>query len=519
MGTILGGATAAILSLQAAPPGQQLEAVRAAGEAARGAAPAPAPAAMPEPEAKAEVQPEVEPAPSEAAGEEPQSIPDTPIVEVPAGSEFEKAKPEEAAEVPTPDEAAPVQEAPAVSQPAGEGAPQLAEVNTAGQPESQTEAPAAPEAPELTEEATASAAPEQAESAPVEAGSIEPAEQPVAADAGNAMPQIPQSVDAAVDAATDPAVDPAPAEPAPTEEAAAEPASAEEAPASEPEPSTEPEASAEAAVTAMPGQRAGTLPTISDVAPELAAPPADTEPASDDAALEDEGLPALMRYAAPFDLTGVGPTVSIVLLDPGEGRDGVDAAEIEALPFPATIGFDPNSSESRDRARKFRAAGFELVAVVGNGLQRGMTAKDVEVAVEALLTPLPETVAVVPAPDALFQIDREVVKHLAFALKDDGRGLITYARGLNVAGQAAGQAGVPHASVDRVVDEYKEDADSVRRLLDRAAFDAGQKGQAVIVAHAYPETMQALREWFASGPKGVTLAPVSARMIAEMSGQ
>jgi polysaccharide deacetylase 2 family uncharacterized protein YibQ len=263
----------------------------------------------------------------------------------------------------------------------------------------------------------------------------------------------------------------------------------------------------------LPGQKVGQLPTIGS---QPAEPAAESAP---DAGEEAADLPALLRYAAPFDATGAGPIVSIVLLDVGEGRGGVDEATIRAISFPVTIALDPASSNARERAGAYRAAGFELAILATNGLQRGMTAKDVEVAVEALSAGLPESVAMIPAPDALFQIDREVVKHLAVAIKDDGRGLITYARGLNVAGQAAEQADVPHASVDRVVDEYKEDAAAVRRFLDRAAFDAGQKGSAVIVAHAYPETLKALYDWVATGPKGVTLAPVSAGMIAARAGE
>ncbi|MCV2868584.1 divergent polysaccharide deacetylase family protein [Defluviimonas sp. WL0002] len=515
MGTILGGATAAILSLQAAPPGAQLAAVRAAGEAARAPGNS-APAAMPEPEAQTEVQPEVEPAPSESASQEGQPAPETPIVEVPAGSEFAKAKPDEAATVAAAEDTAADQQVPMVSEPAAEGAPELAEVSTADQPESQTEAPAAPEAPQVTEQTTASAAPEEDASAPVDAEATEPVSQPVAESAGNALPQIPEASGASDEPASEGAAESAQASQELTEEPKEEPAVAAEAEA-EAEPTVPQAGLAEQLSStgttdgAMPGQKVTQLPTIGTQADGNAEEPLPAATEED-----SEELPPLLRNAAPFDLAGVGPTVSIVLLDPGEGFDGVDEQTIRGLGFPVTIAVDPNSSEARARAADYRAAGFEIAIVARNGLQRGMTGKDIQVAVEALSASLPESIAMIPAPDALFQIDREVVKHLAIALKDDGRGLITYARGLNVAGQAAEQAGVPHASVDRVVDEYKEDADAVRRLLERAAFDAGQKGRSVIVAHAYPETLKALEAWVATGPKGVTLAPVSAGMIADL---
>jgi polysaccharide deacetylase 2 family uncharacterized protein YibQ len=96
---------------------------------------------------------------------------------------------------------------------------------------------------------------------------------------------------------------------------------------------------------------------------------------------------------------------------------------------------------------------------------------------------------------------------------------VTYARGLNVAGQAAEGAGVPHASASKVLDEYQEHADAVVRTLEKAAFEAGQKGGTVVVAHAYPETLKALYDWVAKGPQGVTIVPVSAPMIAARAGQ
>jgi polysaccharide deacetylase 2 family uncharacterized protein YibQ len=513
MGTALGGAIAAVLSLQAAPPGAQLEALHAAAEKARAAAGEvsgdAAPAAMPEPEATAEARPEVEPAPEASASGTAEPAPETPIVEVPAGSEFAQARPEEDAATPATEPAAAAPAAPAVSEPAAEAAPDLPEVSTASQPESQTEAPVAPEAPAVTAEAGAPAA----EGAAPAAGTVaDPAPQPTADDAGNALPQLAEGQGAAAEAeapADAPAGEPSDAPAGEPAAGAAAPVTAEAAPVGLAD-------QLEAAGTGepvLPGQKVGQLPTIGS---QPAEPAAESAP---DAGEEAADLPALLRYAAPFDATGAGPIVSIVLLDVGEGRGGVDEATIRAISFPVTIALDPASSNARERAGAYRAAGFELAILATNGLQRGMTAKDVEVAVEALSAGLPESVAMIPAPDALFQIDREVVKHLAVAIKDDGRGLITYARGLNVAGQAAEQADVPHASVDRVVDEYKEDAAAVRRFLDRAAFDAGQKGSAVIVAHAYPETLKALYDWVATGPKGVTLAPVSAGMIAARAGE
>ena len=197
MGTAFGGAIAAVVSQQSAPPGATLEAVHAAAEAARGNAAETAPAAMPQPEATAEARPEVEAAPSEEAGEAAEPAPETPIVVVPAGSEFAKAKPDEDPATPATEAAAEATEAPEVSEPAAEGSPDLAEVSTAAQPESQTEAPAAPEAPVVSEETVASAAPAGDDASPAGVAATEPAGQLATENAGNALPQLPQSTEAA----------------------------------------------------------------------------------------------------------------------------------------------------------------------------------------------------------------------------------------------------------------------------------------------------------------------------------
>lgn len=506
MGTILGGAIAATLSLQAAPPGEKLAAVKAAGAAPADAAPD-EPAELEAPEAVAEAQPEVEAAPEAADAEAP--APETPVVEVPAGSEFAQAKPEEEAATPETEAPAEAATAPAVSAPAAEPAPDLAEVETAAQPEGQTEAPQAPEAPAAAETAAADL-PAAEEQAAATAADAAPASEPAAADAAPAE-TAPEAGETAASEGAEPAAEPTDAEVA---EAPAEaPADAPET-APSGEPAGEQLAAAETTEPTLPGTKVDQLPTIG--AEASAAAPADQPALSEE---ELAALPPLVRYAAPFDRAGAGPTVSIVLLDVGEGRGGLDATAIQAISFPVTIALDAASANARERAADYRKAGFEIAIMAGNSLQRGMDAKDVAVAVESFVTNMPEAVAVIPAPDALFQIDRTVVRNLADALKADGLGLLTYARGLNVAGQAAESAGVPHASASRVVDEYKEDAATVQKALEKAAFEAGQKGSVVIVAHAYPESLKAIYDWVAGGPEGVTLAPASAPMIATRAGQ
>jgi polysaccharide deacetylase 2 family uncharacterized protein YibQ len=97
-----------------------------------------------------------------------------------------------------------------------------------------------------------------------------------------------------------------------------------------------------------------------------------------------------------------------------------------------------------------------------------------------------------------------------------GRGLLTWDRGLNAADQVARRDDVPAAVVFRDLDQAGTDSASIRRVLDRAVFKAGQDGRVAVAGTATPETVAALLEWTVEGKAAtVALGPVTAVLAVE----
>ncbi len=432
---------------------------------------------------------------TEAGGAEPAetgaTAPEAPVVEVPAGSEFASARPDEEPVLsglePAPEGAS----APAVEIPETEAAPDLPEVTAAAAPEGQTVAPAGIAVPEPA--AADAAAPTIDSSAPIPPSGVEAA----------------PALDAA--AAADPAAEIATANEAPAGEAGGDegPVILDFTPqppigvASAPQPGFS---------SAVPGVRANRLPRIGDAESEAAA--ASEEPEGDAPAPANAAeLPAVARYAMPFENPEAKPLVGVVLLDAGKDGGTLDADALAAIGLPVTIAINPLSEGAGARVRAYRAAGLE-VALLAPELPEGVTAKDLEVSYQGFVRKLPEAVALIGEPDAAFQSDRRIAQHLVALLGAEGRGLITYDRGLNPARQAAQGAGLAHAQVFRALDAEGESPDAIRRHLDRAGFDAARLGQVLVVGHGTQATVQALTDWAAAGAKGAIVAPVSAMMAA-----
>jgi hypothetical protein len=155
------------------------------------------------------------------------------------------------------------------------------------------------------------------------------------------------------------------------------------------------------------------------------------------------------------------------------------------------------------------------VAILIGDQPAGSTPADFEVAYQSFVQALPESVAVIGAPDATFLRSSLTAQHLAALLVADGRGLVTYDQGLNPGRRAAEKMKVPVTSVDRLYGAGDVNMGTLSRELDRAAFVAGQKGRLVVALPSTPDAVTALMAW-AAGPSGnaVALAPVSAVMVS-----
>ena len=320
--------------------------------------------------------------------------------------------------------------------PAPEAAPAIPAAEVVQQPEPETApvaemAEALPAAePEMAEEEVAEALPAtEPEAAETEMAEVAPAEEPAVApeeEAGVAEDSLPEVV---AEAETD-------ADDGPTPSIIGVGA----------QPRIGSDTGPQPGFAGAAGVRINRLPSIGgDVAEEPAA-----EPVAEAEILPDSGdMPAIERYAVALDNPDGLPLVGVVLTDPASG--GVSAEELAAIAQPVTVAIDPTRADAAERAAALRAAGLEIAILVPE-LPAGATASDMEVSYQVFTRALPDAVAIIGAPDAPFQSDRRAAQHVVALLGSDGRGLITYDRGLNPARQAAESKDVPNAVIYRQLD-------------------------------------------------------------------
>lgn len=232
-----------------------------------------------------------------------------------------------------------------------------------------------------------------------------------------------------------------------------------------------------------------------------------------DALLVPDDAPPIVRFARPFQNDSGKPLFAVILTDTG-GAD-LDRAKLAALPFPVTFVVDPLADTAAEAATIYRAAGQEVV-MLASGIPAGAQASDLEQTFQSHAGTLPDAVAVMDLGVGGFQDDRPLATQVVPLIKSQGRGLITFDRGLNAADQVARREDVPSATIFRQLDAEGEDAPLIRRYLDRAAFKAAQEGRVMVLGETRPETIAALMEWTVEGrASSVTLAPATAVMAVQ----
>ncbi len=239
-----------------------------------------------------------------------------------------------------------------------------------------------------------------------------------------------------------------------------------------------------------PGVTTGRLPTIAARADDSAPPP------------------PLERFAAPFENPEGKPPMAIILID--DGQSPITHKALADFPYPLNFAVDADWPGATAAAARYRAAGFEVLAMVD--LPEGATAADVEVAMQSHLAAVPEAVAVMEGTRTGLQVSREAIRQLIPILKESGHGLVLFSRGLDTAEKLIAREGVPVATVFRDFDGKGQNATVIRRFLDQAAFKANQERRGVImVGRLRAETVSALLLWgLQDRASSVALAPVSA---------
>lgn len=437
---------------------------------------------------------------------DPKATPETVVTETPAPAATPDAT---AADLTTPPAA--LADAPAAPAPqdAAQPAPAMGADQTSpaaqtplAQPEAQGSDPAPakadlpPPAPPETAEALLNPAPEP-EATP-DPASIAPQE--VAPEADATMPEHDMAEMTPKAAPQD--VAPETAAEAP-DAAKPEHDMAEMAPEPEPEPApaAEPAPEVIAPDTSLPkavdGVTTGRLPAIGKEEPTLEAAPAPQLP--------------IEQYARAFDNPTAKPMFAVVLLD--TGAPDLDRARLAALPFPVTFAIDPAAPNAAEAAQIYRAAGQEVV-MLATGIPAGATAADLEQTFQSNAATLPESVAVLDLATGGFQDNRPLATMVVPVLAAQGRGLLTFDKGLNAADQVARREGLRAATIFRSLDAEGEDTPLIRRYLDRAAFKAAQEGRVVVLGQTRDETVAALLEWTVEGrAASVALAPLTATLI------
>ncbi len=257
------------------------------------------------------------------------------------------------------------------------------------------------------------------------------------------------------------------------------------------------------------------LPAITNT-PEAEAPAPEAEaeePATTEADAPEDTPGALVRNAVAFENPEGKPLMAIVLVDDGTSPIGLEA--LQSFPYPLSFAVDANWAGAGDAAERYRAAGFEVLALAD--LPEGANATDTEVAMLAYLEAVPQAVAVLEGTGTGLQSTRAATEQLAPILLETGHGLVMHAKGLNTAQKLMAREGVPSASVFRDFDANGQNANVIRRFLDQAAFKASQQDEGVIMlGRLRADTISALLLWgLQDRAASVALAPVSAVLQAE----
>ena len=234
----------------------------------------------------------------------------------------------------------------------------------------------------------------------------------------------------------------------------------------------------------------------------------ETPEADSTVAIEAALAPQLERYAAEFENPDAKPLMAIVLID--DGRSKLDLEALKAFPYPLSFAIDTKWPGATKAMRKYRDAGFEVLAMAD--LPKGAGAADTEVTMAIYLRAVPEAVAVMEGEGEGLQAGRKASMQLAQILAASGLGAVMLPKGLNTAQKLIAREGVPALTVFRDFDTKGESPSTIQRYLDRAVLKAGQEENGVImVGHLRDETVSALVTWALEDRAArVALAPVSA---------
>lgn len=287
-------------------------------------------------------------------------------------------------------------------------------------------------------------------------------------------------------------------------------------PQSAPKPEAEP---AEAPLSLDTGAPIAAAPAP-EPAPEPAPAPAAPTAEGGFVSLEAEPLvagAAVSDHAVEFTGADGKPMMSIVLQDDGSAESL--RLGLLALTAPITFGVTSNLSDAAQIAADYRARGYEVAAVLpdeGQVFEKGDDPEDFRGILGGSLAAVPNATALMDRVGGPISRDTALMRAAFDSLSITGHGLLTHRKsGINSVPDQARAAGVPSEAVYRVIDE-DADPNKIAQALDRAVLEASKTGKVVVVGRVQPETVTTLFSWLlGSGAKSVTIAPVSALLLAD----
>lgn len=198
-------------------------------------------------------------------------------------------------------------------------------------------------------------------------------------------------------------------------------------------------------------------------------------------ALTGRALDDFASYAEPADL----PRLSIVMIDDGSMPGGPDV--LAAASAPVSVAVHPWYEGAADLAAAHR--GKDIEVLVRLDMMQGTAPRDVEADLAVAFAAIPEAVGVLLVVSIAGD---PTMAQLMILLAAEGRWLVAVPKGLNRAMRAAAASEVPAALVYSDLDAEEQDAATIRRLLDQAAFRTRQESGVVLLARVRPETLSAL---------------------------
>lgn len=291
------------------------------------------------------------------------------------------------------------------------------------------------------------------------------------------------------------------------------------------QPTAEAEPSAPSTATGAEAPAATSDEQIAAVAPAIAVPEAVALPPVPPLALSG---PAIEVNARAFEAPPNAPLLAVVLADAGNGALETDALALMTMPL--TLAIRPEGSSSTALAKAARDAKHEILVQLpfarseeersSGFLHDGQSGPDRAALTERNLAQLPDALGVAPPDGAILLQDAQAMQSVLDPLQQHGFAFIdiTSGNGSRV-GPIARSAGLKYGETNRYAPAGAS-AEDVYNTIETAAFQARQRGSAIVQIEASRDALTAILRWgLEKDRRPVWFAPVSAVLKRQSAAQ